>query len=231
MIKVILWDIDATLLDFLAAEKAAIRFCFEKFGLGECTDEMLKRYSVINRRYWEMLEKGEMSKAEILVNRFKEFFASEGIVTDCEKAFNDTYQVALGDTICFRDNGYELVKKFKGQYKQYVVTNGTFIAQERKLKRSGIGELVEESFISDLVGYEKPAIEFFDHVFENIGHYEKDEVIIVGDSLTSDMQGGNNAGILCCWYNPNHLENTKNIKIDHEIDNLWQLEEILKTYE
>ena len=231
MIKVILWDIDATLLDFLAAEKAAIRFCFEKFGLGECTDEMLKRYSVINRRYWEMLEKGEMSKAEILVNRFKEFFASEGIATDCEKAFNDTYQVALGDTICFRDNGYELVKKFKGQYKQYVVTNGTFIAQERKLKKSGIGELVEESFISDLIGYEKPAMEFFDHVFENIGHYEKDEVIIVGDSLTSDMQGGNNAGILCCWYNPNHLENTKNIKIDHEIDNLWQLEEILKTYE
>ena len=231
MIKVILWDIDATLLDFLAAEKAAIRFCFEKFGLGECTDEMLKRYSVINRRYWEILEKGEMSKAEILVNRFKEFFASEGIATDCEKAFNDTYQVALGDTICFRDNGYELVKKFKGQYKQYVVTNGTFIAQERKLKKSGIGELVEESFISDLIGYEKPAMEFFDHVFENIGHYEKDEVIIVGDSLTSDMQGGNNAGILCCWYNPNHMENTKNIKIDHEIDNLWQLEEILKTYE
>lgn len=231
MIKVILWDIDATLLDFLAAEKAAIRFCFEKFGLGECTDEMLKRYSVINRRYWEMLEKGEMSKAEILVNRFKEFFASEGIATDCEKAFNDTYQVALGDTICFRDNGYELVKKFKGQYKQYVVTNGTFIAQERKLKKSGIGELVEESFVSDLIGYEKPAMEFFDHVFENIGHYEKDEVIIVGDSLTSDMQGGNNAGILCCWYNPNHMENTKNIKIDHEIDNLWQLEEILKTYE
>lgn len=231
MIKVILWDIDATLLDFLAAEKAAIRFCFEKFGLGECTDEMLKRYSVINRRYWEMLEKGEMSKAEILVNRFREFFASEGIATNCAKEFNDTYQVALGDTICFRDNGYELVKKLKDQYKQYVVTNGTFVAQERKLKKSGIGELVEESFISDLIGYEKPAMEFFDHVFENIGHYEKDEVIIVGDSLTSDMQGGNNAGILCCWYNPNHLENTKNIRIDHEIDNLWQLEEILKKYE
>ena len=231
MIKVILWDIDATLLDFLAAEKAAIDFCFEKFGLGTCTEEMLKRYSVINRRYWEMLEKGEMSKPEILVNRFKEFFETEGLDTSCAKDFNDTYQVALGDTICFRDNGYELVKKLKDQYKQYVVTNGTFIAQERKLKKSGIGELVEASFISDLIGYEKPAMEFFDHVFENIGHYEKDEVLIIGDSLTSDMQGGNNAGIICCWYNPNHLENTKDIKIDHEIDNLWQLEEILKTYE
>ena len=230
MIKVILWDIDATILDFLAAEEAAIRFCFQKHGLGECTDEMLGRYTVINRRYWEMLERGEMSKAEILVNRFKEFFESEGLNTDCAGAFNDDYQIALGDTICFRDNGYELVQKLQGQYRQFVVTNGTYVAQERKLRKSGIGELVEEAFISDLIGYEKPAMEFFDHVFDKIGHYEKDEVIIIGDSLTSDMQGGNNAGIICCWYNPNHLENNKGVKIDHEIDNLWQLEEILKTY-
>ena len=231
MIKVILWDIDATLLDFLAAEKAAIRFCFEKYGLGECTDEMLGRYTVINRRYWEMLERGEMSKADILVNRFKEFFVSEGIETDCEKEFNDSYQIALGNTICFRDNGYELLKKLQGQYRQFVVTNGTFVAQERKLRKSGIGDLVEEAFISDLIGYEKPAVEFFDYVFEKIGHYGKDEVLIIGDSLTSDMQGGNNAGIVCCWYNPSHLENKKNVKIDYEIDDLWKLEEILKKHE
>ena len=230
MIKVILWDIDATLLDFLAAEKAAIRYCFEKHGLGTCTDEMLARYTVINKRYWEMLERGEMSKPEILVNRFKEFFATEGIETDCANDFNESYQVALGDTICFRDNGYELVQKLQGNYRQFAVTNGTFVAQERKLRKSGLGELMEEAFISDLIGYEKPSIEFFDHVFGKIGSYNKDEVIIVGDSLTSDMQGGNNAGILCCWYNPTHQENTKNVKIDYEIDDLWQLEEILKKY-
>ena len=231
MIKVILWDIDATLLDFLAAEKAAIRFCFHKYGLGECTDEMLGRYSKINKGYWEMLERGEMSKAEILVNRFKDFFALEGIETDCEKEFNDTYQVALGDTICFHDNGYELLKKLAKDYKQYIVTNGTFVAQEKKLRKSGIGELVDDVFISELIGFEKPNPQFFDYVFKKIGQYEKDELLIIGDSLTSDMQGGNNAGIICCWYNPNHAENTKNVKIDHEIDNLWQLEEILKTYE
>ena len=231
MIKVILWDIDATLIDFLAAEKAAIRFCFEKHGLGTCTDEMLARYTVINKRYWEMLERGEMSKPEILVNRFKEFFATEGIETDCAKEFNETYQVALGDTICFRDHGYELVEKLQGSYRQFAVTNGTFVAQERKLRKSGLGEMMEEAFISDLIGFEKPSIEFFDFVFEKIGRYEKDEVIIVGDSLTSDMQGGNNAGILCCWYNPEHLENTKNVRIDYEIDDLWQLEEILKKHE
>ena len=231
MIKVILWDIDATLLDFLAAEKAAIRTCFSKYNLEECTDEMLGRYSIINKKYWEMLERGEMSKADILVNRFRDFFASEGIETDCEKEFNDSYQVALGDTICFRDNGYELVKKLQGRYRQFVVTNGTFVAQERKLRKSGIGELVEEAFISDLIGFEKPSIEFFDYVFEKIGEYDKNEVLIIGDSLTSDMQGGNNAGIVCCWYNPNHLENTKNVKIDYEIEDLWQLEEILEKHE
>ena len=231
MIKEILWDIDGTLLDFLAAEKVAIRACFARHGLGECTDEMLERYSKINRGYWEKLERGEMSKAEILVNRFRDFFALEGIDTHCEEEFNSDYQLALGDTICFRDNGYELVKKLQGSYLQYVVTNGTFVAQEKKLKKSGIGELMKDAFISDHIGYEKPSIEFFEHVFEKIGHYEKNEILIVGDSLTSDMKGGNNAGILCCWYNPNHMENTMDISVDYEIDHLWQLEEILKEHE
>ena len=90
---------------------------------------------------------------------------------------------------------------------------------------------MKDAFISDHIGYEKPSIEFFNHVFEKIGHFEKDEILIVGDSLTSDMKGGNNAGILCCWYNPNHMENTMDISVDYEIDHLWQLEEILKEHE
>lgn len=231
MIKVLLWDIDATLLDFLAAEKEAIRTCFEKFHLGFCTDEMIGRYSKINKSYWEKLERGELSKEEILVNRFRDFLASEGIETDCAGDFNAHYQLALGDTVCFKDQGYELVEKLKGKYRQFAVTNGTFVAQSRKLKKSGLGELLEEAFISDLIGYEKPNQEFFDYVMERIGSYKKEEIMIIGDSLSSDMQGGNNAGIVCCWYNPNHQENTKNVRIDYEIDNLWQLEEILKTYE
>lgn len=231
MIKVLLWDIDGTLLDFSAAEKEAIQKCFEKFHLGRCTDEMIARYSKINKSYWEKLERGELSKGEILVNRFRDFFASEGIETDCASDFNADYQLALGDTICFRDHGYELVEKLRKDYRQFAVTNGTLVAQSRKLKKSGLGDLLQEAFISDQIGYEKPNIEFFDHVLERIGFYDKEEIMIIGDSLSSDMQGGNRAGIVCCWYNPNHLENTKNVRIDHEIDNLWKIEEILKTYE
>lgn len=227
MIKVLLWDIDGTLLNFLEAEKVAIRSCFDKFELGICTDEMLSRYSKINRKYWEKLERKEMTKPEILVGRFREFFCEYGLNTDCAEAFNEEYQVRLGDTICFNDNGYELVKSLQGKVRQFAVTNGTYVAQSRKLALSGLGELFEDVFISDQIGYEKPDERFFDVVWERIGECRQDEVMIIGDSLTSDMQGGNNVGILCCWYNPEKVENTKGLRIDHEIQDLQVIPSLL----
>lgn len=223
MIKVILWDIDGTLLDFLKAEHAAIKKCFAIFGLGECTDEMIERYSVINRKYWERMERGEISKLEVLEGRFQEFFTQEHIPTECVSDFNKEYQVRLGDTVFFHDNGYEVVKKLRGKVKQYAVTNGTSVAQKRKLEKSGLKELFDGVFISDEIGIEKPNAGFFDYVWTQIGEYGKDEVMIVGDSLTSDMQGGNNAGIVCCWYNPGHHRNDKGVRIDYEIEDLQQL--------
>ena len=227
MIKVILWDVDGTLLDFKKAEYAAIKKCFEIFNLGQCTDEMIGRYSVINRVYWEKLERGEITKPEVLVNRFVDFFETENIKTGCAKEFNEQYQKWLGETVCFCDNSYELMKSLKGRVKQYAVTNGTKAAQDRKLKKSGLIDIFDGVFISEVVGYEKPGIEFFEHVWEQIGDYDKKEILIVGDSLTSDIQGGNNAGILCCWYNPKGLKNETNIRIDYVIDDLQKILEII----
>lgn len=227
MIKVILWDIDGTLLNFEAAENYAIRKCFEIFDMGNCTDEMIVRYSVINKKYWERLERGEISKTEVLVGRYREFFEKEGLPVENAEAFNTEYQIRLGDTAFFYDNAYELVKKLKAQVKQYAVTNGTLVAQERKLKKSGLDKLLDGVFISDVLGVEKPNIGFFDKVFAEIGAYEKDEVLIVGDSLTSDIQGGNNAGIRCCWYNPKQSADAGNRRIDYEIRDLWEVEKII----
>lgn len=230
MIKVILWDIDGTLLNFKIAEKCAIQACFDKFGLGVCDEEMLKRYSWINAGYWKRLEAGEITKEQVLTGRFEEFFRKEGFPFDKVREFNDEYQIRLGDTVYFNDNGYELTKQLKGQVKQYIVTNGTRVAQERKLKKSGLDLLMDGVFISDVIGIEKPNPGFFDAVWDQIGHYEKDEALIVGDSLTSDMQGGNNAGILCCWYNPERQENTLGLRIDYEIRNLREIPGILNEH-
>lgn len=228
MIKVLLWDIDGTILDFKAAEKVAIKNCFKIIGgLGECSDEMIAQYSKINEKYWQALERGEMLKKDILVFRFRDFFEMYGLDTSKAEAFNAEYQVRLGDTVVFRDDCKDLICGLKGKVLQCAVTNGTQVAQKRKLKNSGLENVFEHIFISEEVGYEKPAVEFFDKVFEVIGDYNKDEVLIIGDSLTSDITGGNNAGIKTCWYNPDGLNNNKGLKIDYDIRNLNQVQDIL----
>lgn len=227
MIKTILWDVDGTLLNFVAAESAAIKTCFRSFGLGECDDAMVARYSRLNTSYWERLETGELTKTQVLRGRFEEFFAAEGIVFDDIDAFNAAYQLCLGDTICYMDDSPAILTGLRGRVKQYAVTNGTITAQERKLKNSGLGELFDGVFISDRVGFEKPSIEYFDRVFAAIGPVEKRETMIVGDSLTSDIRGGNNAGIVTCWYNPAEKPNDIGVRVDYEIRDLHEVEALL----
>ena len=224
---ILLWDVDGTLLDFIAAEKAAVQTLFREFGLGECTDEMVERYSRINKEYWERLERGELSKPEILVRRFADFFASEGLDASKAPEFNEQYQVRLGDTVVFCDDSYELLSSLRGRVKQYAVSNGTVVAQTRKLRRSGFDRLLDGVFLSEELGYEKPATEFFDRVFAAIGEPDRERVLIVGDSLTSDITGGNRAGIRTCWYNPKGEPNLTAAHADYVIRDLHGILDII----
>lgn len=228
MINTILWDVDGTLLDFIAAEKAAIKTLFKEFNLGECSDEMIRRYSEINKTYWQRLERGEITKQEVLVGRFKEFFKSEGIDISVVEEFNSLYQLRLGDTIVYHDDSLEIIKSLQGRVRQYVVSNGTVEAQSKKLRLSGLGELVDGIFLSEHIGVEKPNIEFFDKVLEEIKPADRSSILIVGDSLTSDIQGGNNAGIVTCWYNPLGDKAPDKYRIDYEISDLHQIYEIIE---
>jgi HAD hydrolase, TIGR02254 family len=225
--KYLLWDIDGTILNFEKAEKRAIRTLFEKFNLGECTDEMLSHYIEINKKYWKLLECGEMEKERILVERFEEFFLKEGIRTDVASEFNKAYQLALGDTIAFNDDALEIIKAQKKNYQIIIVTNGTAIAQKKKLERSGLDKIADNIFISEEVGYEKPSIHFFERVIAKAGIDDVSRAVIIGDSLTSDIQGGVNAGIDTCWYNPKEDVNDTNLKPTYIIKNLHELCEIV----
>ena len=227
-IKTILWDVDSTLLDFGAAERAAIRKLFSEFGLGECTDEMLRRYSEINVSFWRRLERNEISRAEVLKGRFVQFFSECGIDTSIVEEFDDLYQLRLGDTIVIRDDCLNILRALKGKVGQYVVSNGTVAAQTKKLSRSGIGELVDGIFLSEELGVGKPNIGFFQKVFEKIQLEDLSEVLIVGDSLTSDIQGGMNAGIRTCWYNPDGLPAPEGYRIDEQICDLRQVIALVK---
>lgn len=227
MIKAILWDVDGTLLDFPAAEKAAIEKCFEVFSLGNCTDEMLADYSIINSRYWKMLENGEMTKPEILVGRFREFFGKYSLDVSCAEAFNEEYQMRLGDTVVFYETALQTVNALKGKVLQCAVTNGTKVAQDRKLKNSGLDKLFDYIFISDVLGVEKPNKAFFDKVFDVIGKFSPNEVMIVGDSVTSDIRGGKNAGIITCLFDPSGTKSTGEIKPDYTVNRISDVLDVL----
>lgn len=225
-INVVLWDIDGTLLNFHIAEKTAIRALFQKFGLGICTEDMLQDYSRINAVYWKRLERGEMTKPQILTGRFETFFGKYGLDTGCVADFNAAYQLALGDTICFNPGGLEAVQALKGSVLQCAVTNGTRIAQRKKLMISGLDSLFDAVFISDEIGIEKPNIGFFDAIWEKIGLFDPEEVLIVGDSLTSDIKGGNNAGIKTCWFNPERSPAPADLRVDYDITELSEVPKI-----
>ena len=223
MIKALRWDVDGTLLDFKAAESAAIRRLFGEFSLGECTDEMIRRYSAINEEFWQRLERNEIAKQQVLIGRYEQFFAEIGVPVSLAVEFNQRYQVRLGDTIVLRDDSYSIVKSLRGRVRQYVVSNGTVIAQSRKLKGSGLGEMMDGVFLSEALGVEKPNKAFFDAVMDRIHPENPEEVMSVGDSLTSDIRGGNNAGIKTCWYNPERKTAPDGYRIDYMIVDLHEI--------
>lgn len=225
--KYLLWDIDGTIINFELAERAAIRSLFKRFKLGDCSDEMLMYYSQINKRYWQLMESGKIKKDKMLVERFIEFFSNKGINADIAAEFNKEYQIALCDTIVFNDDAIDIIKHQKKTCKIIIVTNGTEVVQEKKLERSGLNDIVDNVFISELVGFEKPNIKFFEKVILEVGIKDLKEALIIGDSLTSDIEGGHNIGIDTCWYNPKNEENTTLLSPTYTIRNLHELENII----
>ena len=185
-------------------------------------------YEGINDAYWCKLEKGEITKEKLLVERFVEFFTKIGVETTRVKEFNQAYLNGLLDTVVFMPEAYETVKKLHLQYNQYIVTNGVKQLQRQKIAKAKIEEFFDGIFISDEIGHEKPQIEFFDYVFDRIETQNRDEVIIIGDSLTSDIAGGIRTGIHTCWYHPSNEENHSDIKPEFTVMSHLAFQELLK---
>ena len=223
----ILWDLDQTLLDFDRSMDYAIRAVFRQYDL-YIDDEIVARYDAINRDHWNRLERGEISKEEVKVGRFRVLLGELGISHVNPEDIAASYQVELGSVYYYIDGAKELVTKLRGEgYRQYVVTNGVHATQSSKMRLSGLDRIMDGVFVSELMGYPKPMKGFFDACFAQLPEGTREACILVGDSLTSDMQGANNAGITACWFNPDGKVKDVDVKTDYEIRRLEELRSVL----
>lgn len=227
MIEYILLDLDDTILDFPWAENQAITRTLTAFGI-DPTPEVCALYSKINLEHWRRLERKELTREQLRVGRFQVLLQELGIEAD-PLAMSDTYVQCLSEGHCFIPGARETVETLARHYRLFLVTNSSTQVQYGRLKSANISHYFEKIFISQEIGFNKPDIEFFNRCFAQIPGFDKSKAIIVGDSLTSDIQGGINAGITTCWVNPNHRPVWKDITPDYQIENLPQLLPILET--
>ena len=227
MFEFLLLDLDDTILDFQKAEHVALSKTLESFGL-EPSEYVLKRYNLINKAHWEALERKEMTRDQVLLGRFQVLFAEMGITVDPE-AVARAYEHNLGIGHWFMPGAEEAVERLSKKYKLYLASNGTASVQKGRMTSANLYRFFEKVFVSQEIGANKPSIEYFERSFAQIPDFDKSKAIMVGDSLTSDILGGQNAGIATCWVNPDHKPGRADIRVDYEIESITQLEALLES--
>lgn len=225
MIEFLFLDLDDTILDFHKAERIAISKTFQAFGL-EPTEAVLDRYHVINRQHWERLEKGELTREQVLQGRFEVLFREMGRRADAA-AIARTYEHNLSIGHYFLPGAREALDALGKHCRLYLASNGTASVQQGRLTSAGLYPVFEKVFVSQELGFNKPSIEFFNACTRQIPGYDPKKAMMVGDSLTSDIQGGINAGMATCWVNPTHAPGRPDIRPDYEITALSELEGLL----
>ena len=226
MIKTIFFDLDDTLLDFTRSEASALRRALMEAG-APAEQEVLDRYHVINQRQWELLEEGVLTREQVKSRRFHILFAELGISCVKVETVKDRYEKYLAEGRWLLPGAEELLKELAPRYRLCLASNGSAAIQYSRLKLAGIGHYFDRIFISEELGANKPDKAFFDRCFEALPEVDTAEILMVGDSLTSDIRGGRNAGIRTCWFNPHGKPAGTNIRPDHTITALEQLPALL----
>ena len=227
MFEFLFLDLDDTILDFHKAERIAIAKTIREFGVGP-TEEVLHRYHLINKWHWEQLELGRLTRAEVLENRFGVLFQELGVEAD-KSLCARTYEHNLSQGHYFLPGAEEAVDRLSRKYRLFLASNGTASVQKGRMTSANLYRFFEKVFVSQEIGHNKPSLEYFEAAFSQIPGFDKSKCLMVGDSLTSDIRGGANAGIKTCWVNPEGLPCRADIRPDYEIQYLHQLEDLLET--
>ena len=221
----LLFDADGTLFDYDRAETWALTETFAQYGQ-TFQPGASQLYRRVNDPLWDAFERGEVTQERLKVLRFELFFEALGFDIDAA-AFSDSYSHQLGKATFLIDGAEEIVAALSNDYRLFIITNGLADVQQPRFSASTIGRYFLDWIISEEVGFAKPDSRIFDIAFERMGRPPKDSVLIIGDSLSSDMAGGIAYGIDTCWYNPSGREADPSHPVSHEIRDLAQLRTIL----
>ncbi len=224
--KVLLFDADGTLFDFDQSERLALEQTFRSFGFDYQPDVHMPIYQEINTAIWAELEAHTITADELKAERFRRLFAR--LEADIDPvAFSDRYLNLLSQNAFLIDHAADLVERLFTDHTMVLLTNGLSSVQHPRFRRSSIFHYFDSVVVSEDVGIAKPHAGIFEHTMKALGHEGKNDVLMIGDNLRSDIQGGINFGIDTCWYNPVKKKNESGINPSYEIEHLLQLENIL----
>ena len=231
MYKIILLDIDDTLFDYPKTASYAIKKVFEDFGYFDKDnvsefEEIKKEYNTINYLLWRKLEIGEIDMDTLKTERFKMLFEKMKIDYNI-KDFSRQYLKRMGEGAFLFEGTEKLCEYLYKKYKLGIITNGMKEVQYSRVNNSTIGKYIDKIIVSDDVGISKPNAEIFEYALREMGHNNKKDVIMVGDSLTADIQGGINFGIDTCWINLKNKEADEKIKPKYAVTRLEEIYDIL----
>jgi len=223
---IFLFDADNTLYNFDKASAHAIKILFEECGY-PYTEHITTRFLEIGIPLWKSYEKGEMSDKELQKLRFATLLGEQGIQHDPVE-FNAKYLYALGSNPFLMDDALEICRNIVKNGKQlFIITNGFLASQETRMQFSPIREYISGAFVSEVVGHKKPSTEYFDYVLSSIPPMDREKILVVGDSLSADIAGGNGAGIDTCWFNVHRTKNPTEIIPTYEINKLSELQKFI----
>lgn len=217
----LLLDADDTLFDFGRANRAAFSAVCHEHDIAD-TEEHFRLYEQCNARMWAAFDRGEVTKDFLVVQRYRDFLAAIGLERDAA-ACNHTHLTTLGTSNVLLPHAEEVVRALAATHKLYLVTNAVASVQRERLRRSTIVPYITAAFISEEAGAAKPSTAYFDYVFAHIDGITKDNCIVIGDSLSSDIRGANNYGLPCCWFNRKGAARPADLRIDYEISDLREL--------
>ena len=227
MLRDVFFDLDNTLLDFDRAERTALHRSLTELGL-PAGDAVLERYHIINQQHWHLLELGKLTRSQVLVGRFAALLRELGSNLE-PQALCRRYETYLSQGHWFIPGAEALLRTLAPRYRLYLATNGTASVQHGRLKSAGIAPYFQGIFISEELGANKPSRAFFDACFSRIPDFSPDTALMIGDSLTSDIQGGINAGIRTCWFHPQEDSGSADIRPDCTVTALEEIPALLET--